>query len=355
MRPNKISINQTYLKMEPLSELLKSMKAIQQKTNSFYGINTIQDYISQIENSPTSIVLKATNSFPDIAKSISDPMIALNKASLIFPNNIFNHVSESKRLGATAFSSLYSDVFSSKESLYESLSKITASQNTVTNSLNRLFQYIDNLQPLGFNTLNNAVLGLSNTYLRDIADRHQWQDAEILKEANETITSVADNYTSNKSIVTIEDLVDFHISIINEFQKLFSKSKSEKIKLFLRDLIALIGIIIALHTSVSNSGDISNKETVNLTTSEIQKAKKEFLEQLDIELRKLNKTRIAQTNVNLMFSNSKRAKVIGLVVKDQNITVIEIRHKWLLITYIDDGAKEPKSGFVFKKYFKVEK
>jgi len=78
------------------------------------------------------------------------------------------------------------------------------------------------------------------------------------------------------------------------------------------------------------------------------------LKQVKFELSKLNKTRIARTNVNLKFADKENCKIIGIVKAGQQITVIEIRHKYLLIAYIDYETNEPKSGFVVKKYFDIE-
>jgi uncharacterized protein YgiM (DUF1202 family) len=81
---------------------------------------------------------------------------------------------------------------------------------------------------------------------------------------------------------------------------------------------------------------------------------KEFYDKIETILSKLQKSRIAKTNVNLRFSTKKNCKIIGLVKLGQPVTVIEIRHKYLLISYIDIETGEPKSGFVIKKYFVVE-
>lgn len=64
--------------------------------------------------------------------------------------------------------------------------------------------------------------------------------------------------------------------------------------------------------------------------------------------------RIATTDVNLRIRPRKKSQIIGVVKKGQEVTVIEIHHKYLLVIYMDNETGDPLSGFVFKKYFNAK-
>jgi|SRR5690554_353531 len=326
--------------MNSLSELMKSITSLQDKIKPFYFNDSI----------PPSF--KASNSISDIAQSLSDRMSPSNKlSSITAESNVFNQVSKNKIFATPFYNESYLFTPLSIASKYKSLSEIAESQFLVTNSLNDLFKKFDT-SPFGFNTLNNAIHGLSNTYLRDIAKRHHWGNAEVVKEVNESIASVSKEYLSENNFVTQDGLEKFGVSLISNIQQLYLNSKSKSVKAYLWELIQVISVLFNFYISAYTLNDISNKEAVSISTSEIREIENKLLEKIDLEFKKLNNTRIAQTNVNLRKSCSKRAQIKGLVKTGQIVTVIEIRHKWLLVTYIDNETEEPFSGFVYKKYFK---
>lgn len=326
--------------MNSLSELQKTITSLQDKIKPF----NVNDSMSNR--------LTASSSIPSLAQSVSDQIGASNKlSSIASASNVLDHVSKNNIFATPFYNESYPFTPLSIASKYKSLSEIAASQFWVTNSLNDLFKNIDSL-PFNFSTLNNAIQGLSNTYLRDIAKSHQWENAEAVKEANEVIASVSKEYVSENNFVTQDDLEKYGVSLLNNIEQLYLKSKSKSIKSYLWELIQVISVLFSFYISAYSLNDISNKEAVAITESEIQELENKLIAKIDLEFKKLNNTRIAQTNVNLRKSCSKRAQIKGLVKTGQIVTVIEIRHKWLLVTYIDNETEEPKSGYVYKKYFK---
>lgn len=320
--------------MNSLSELQKTITSLQDKIKPFNFNETISNG------------LKASNSIPGITQSISDQRSPLNKVNLIAAESNTFSAFANKRISAH-LAAMESLSYKTKQSFKKTLNEIAKSQLLVTNNLNHIFN-----NSYDFSPLNNAILGISNIYLRDIASRKEWGRAEIVKEVNETIISATEDYSSDNDIATREDLEKLSTSLLNTFHELHLKSKSKSIKAYLGQIIQMLIIVFGLYMDFTTLNDISNKEVVDITKSEIQDLEKKLLTKMDNEFKKLNKTRIASTNVNLRKSCSKRAQIKGLVKTGQIVTVIEIRHKWLLVTYIDNETEEPFSGFVYKKYFK---
>ncbi|MEI7526858.1 MAG: hypothetical protein WCJ95_21095 [Mariniphaga sp.] len=206
-----------------------------------------------------------------------------------------------------------------------------------------------------FNSINFAVQGISSAYLKDISLTHAWEDISVAEEASKTIANIADEFLSNSIQVTVQDFDNLRQSVVSELFGLLGKTKADKARQFILDLITVVGFLLTLYFGFQSYSDISNKEVIAETKIELEKISKEFSEKIKLELNKLNKTRIARTNVKLINRDKKNGKVIGLVETGQQVTVIETRHKYLLISYIDIETGEPKSGFVIKKYFDIEK
>jgi uncharacterized protein YgiM (DUF1202 family) len=100
---------------------------------------------------------------------------------------------------------------------------------------------------------------------------------------------------------------------------------------------------------------MSNKEVFENTKVEIQKIKTEIKDHVLDEMNRLQEKRIARRDINLRFSPNNKSKRIGIITKGQDVYILKICHKWILIAYIDNNTKEPKSGFAYKKYFRREK
>ena len=161
----------------------------------------------------------------------------------------------------------------------------------------------------------------------------------------------------NDTIEVFEGLKQNLILLFLELSKLNDKHKL--LPIFF-NIISLIGIYISVKGSLDDA--TRDKKTTELHAELIEKIKI----QSEISIDKILNTvlnevltpqnkRLARTNVNLRKTPNKKAPTIGLVKADQEVTVLEIRHKYLLIAYIDYETNEPKSGFVVKKYFYEEK
>ncbi|QKX05358.1 SH3 domain-containing protein [Aquimarina sp. TRL1] len=237
----------------------------------------------------------------------------------------------------------------------DKLAGLVTSQLTVTGNLGQIAQTIQQSHLNKFNTLSVALQGVSNSFLKEVAIAKTWEDFDIVEEANETISNIAEETLNQTTTITQSDLEEFRTSILNKLTNLLSKSNSERARNFIIELITVIGFVLTLYTLHQQKTDKSNSQIIIETKKELEKLSSDFSQKISIELQKMTKTRVAKTNVNLRFAAKKNSRKIGLVKKGQIVTVIETRHKYLLISYIDFETEEPKSGFVVKKYFATKK
>ena len=214
--------------------------------------------------------------------------------------------------------------------------------------------YAENyVKPL--NALEVALRSISTDFLKNISfddlDVAE-EEYDLVEEATEAIVTQAESLqTFSDKYVTQESFVKFQIQLFDELQLISSKFKSEKAKAFIFQIMQIISFVVMIFSLHSDSHKMTNKELSEIIDDKFKSHQEHTNIKLDSILSQITKQRLATTDVNLRVNNKKRAAIKGIVKKGQLISVIETRHKYLLIYYIDQETGEPKSGFVFKKYF----
>jgi hypothetical protein len=348
--------------MNTLSEILKSVTKQQQQINSFVGLNSFQNIAESIRQSQKPMHLAGLGGISDIAKSLAQQMEPINKANAFITGNLgiqaalaIQSQTDINKFALGGLSSSLANIFKYNQGLSNQIAGIASSQISLSSNLTQIAKSIDNSHLNKFNSLSVAIQGISSSYLREFVKNKEWDDLEIVEEVNDTISSISETLVAKSDSVTGQDLQDLRLSIITDLSDLLAKSKTERVKLFLLELITIIGFILTLYGNYQSSTGKTNQDVIDSTKSEIEKVKKEIFDKIDYEFKKNHKTRISTTNVRLRYSNNKRSQILGLVKEGQKVTVIEIRHKWILASYLDFETGEPKSGFVYKKYFKQKK
>lgn len=348
--------------MNTLSEIIKTITKQQQQINPVLGLSLFQSMAELIRQSQKPMNLAGLGGITDIAKSLAQQMEPIQKSNSFLTGNLGLQASllaTQKASGINSFalgglSTSLVNIFKHNQGLSNKVAGIASSQLFLSNNLAQIAKSIENSHLNKFNSLSVAIQGISSSYLNEFVKHKEWDDLEIVEEVNETISSISETLIAKSETITNQDLQDLKVSIVTDLTELIKKSKTEKVKLFLFDLIIVIGFILTLYGSYQSSTGKTNQDVIDATKIEIDNVKKELFHKIEYEFNKTYKTRISRTNVNLRYSNNRRSKMLGLVKKGQQVTVIEIRHKWLLVSFLDNETGEPKSGFVFKKYFEKE-
>ena len=344
-----------------LQDIFKSMQKQNQTVQSAFGLNSLQAIAVALQNqNKTQLNLSGLSGLKDIAKTISQQIKPFNDASILLGNSLQTQLKAiqypKNKSALFGLNSTLVELARTNQLVSEKLSSFATSQLLLSNNLTQFAEILSQSHLNKFNSFDIALQGISRTYLKSITLTRKWEDISIAEEANETIANVANQILNNTLPVTIEDLVNFKESIVTELFGLLAKTKTDKARQFIFELISVISFLLIFYNPFIISTDKTNTEVIQEIKKEIEKTNKEQLDKIiDQKLKKLSNTRIARINANLKYSERKKSKVIGLVKLGQQVTVIEIRHKYLLISYIDKDTQEPKSGFVMKKYFDVEK
>lgn len=296
--------------------------------------------------------LSGLSSISHLAKSFSQ-QLKPSMAETLLRNDFTSSIKPLISANNFALNSLSTSLSAiAKENLLisQKISNYASSQLILSNNLSKIALMFDNSHLKQFNSLQIAIQGISKTYLKSIEISKSWDDIEIANNVNNKISDETQKVIETVNF-TLEDLENLKISIIQQLTAMLSKTKNEKAKIFIFDLITIICFLITIYTTHQQETSKTSQEVIDEIKEELQKTNATLPNRIAFELAKLNKSRVAKTNVNLRFSTKKKCKIIGLVKQGQQITVIEIQHKFLLISYLDKDTGEPKSGFVVKKYF----
>ncbi|MEI7982484.1 MAG: hypothetical protein WCI71_12595 [Bacteroidota bacterium] len=345
--------------MNTLQDMLTSLQKQNKSMQNVFGMSSLLGIADSIRRQTQSNYnLTVLSGITDIAKTISQQMRPFNASKAILANSLQPQLLvqqfSKNRFALFGLTSSLSEIAKNNQLVSDRLSGFASSQLFLSNSLTGIAKAINQSHLNKFNSLDIAIQGVSQTYLKDIVRTHNWEDIEIAEQANHTITAVTDELINNATQITVEDIDQLKQSIIYELSTLLTKTRTQKARQFIFNLIAIIGLLLTFYGDFMQVTDNSNQDVINITKNEFERFNKELSDKIAFELIKFNKTRIAVTNVNLRYSTKKNTKIIGLLKIGQQVTVIENRHKYMLVTYIDKETGMPKSGFVVKKYFERE-
>jgi uncharacterized protein YgiM (DUF1202 family) len=343
-----------------LQDLVKGMQKHNQSMQRSFGVAPFQEMAAVIKkHNRSQFNLSGISGLADIAKSISQQMKPLNATSTLLGSSIqaqIAAINNSKTQSALfGLTSSLAELAKTNQFASERLLGFAASQLTLSNNLAAIAKTLAQSHLNSFNSIDIALQGLSKTYLKNIAITGNWEDIYVAEEANASISNISDELLNNTSHVSVQDLDNFRQSIVTELFALLVKTRTDKARKLIIDILAVVSFLLTLYNPLDVSTDKTNTDIIELAKREIDQINTDYSAKIETELQRFNKTRTATARVKLRYSEKKNSRVIGLVEVGQQVTVIEIRHKHLLISYLDVMTREPKSGFVSKKYFPVDK
>ncbi|MFD0991667.1 hypothetical protein [Tenacibaculum geojense] len=304
--------------------------------------------------------IKTIDGVANIAKILSNQHITLPNIGSQLAEQIKNSSLQtiSPTLSSSSFINLnqsLKNISKISEPLSKQLAEIGKNQLILSNNLAHIAKSIDKSHLTKFNGISVALEGISNDYLKNITKTRDWNDLLVAENVSEVISSTTTDFIKNDDDgITKEDLEKLKKLIVAELSSLLEKSTSQKAIDFIFKVMIVTTFLMNLYRFNQDNGivELETKDLLPDNIKEIEKSDIDIKKSFETIISQLNSQRIAKTDVHLRYSNKIRTNIIGIVKKGQIVSVIEIRHKYLLISYIDNVTGEPKSGFVVKKYFK---
>ena len=236
----------------------------------------------------------------------------------------------------------------------EQLATVATSWQLLNTSLQNAMPRMDIQQHTAFANFNTALCGISATFLKNIYSTQTWQEAAIVGTTNSIITETLNDVYAGENTFAEDSALDrFKEAILTELAKLLHRTTHQRAKEYLLELISVISVLLSIYSVCTTPG---KRDIAEIVRKELRSALETHKQEIDTLVdRQLAKIRSARLDAPLKYAPKKKARILGIVKQGQQMTVVETRHKYLLVSYIDMETLEPRSGFVLKKYFPMTK
>ncbi|PZX59393.1 hypothetical protein LX80_02867 [Hydrotalea sandarakina] len=339
--------------MDTFHDIMKTLQKQNEIRQSALGLASIQNLAAAVAKQKQLYDFAGISGLTEIAKAYSKQIKPFSVTKNLIDESVLAKLSAIQKATETSplanLSSTLAELARKNQIASNNLSAFATSQIYSSNNLTQIAKALSQTHLSKFNSIDVAIKGLSTAFLKDISYSHNWEDIKVAENANEAVKTVTDELLDSNKPITVNDLDNLKQSIVSELFGLLKKTKTEKGRQFLFDLITVIAFLLTLYGTYVQNTDKSNKEVIQETKKEIEKINKEFSDKIEYEIRKLNRTRTSRVKTSLFFSGHKGSKIIGKVKTGQQVTVIEVLHKYLLVSYLDKETNESKSGCLVLK------
>jgi hypothetical protein len=316
------------------------------KFSNFGGVNGVMD-----------IVKMPYNRFPWNEKfKVISPLelyLSSNPSLRAIIENSGSLDMKAPHLAAISFSAL--EMFQTQRKLSSKLEGLLDSQLGISQSLARLGIGLPSKSLETYAPLSILFGQSTSSFLKGLNDNADWESDENSQEDIAIVTKAFETVSRKTSDIDFEDDRDVLLkeldAIKDDLSKLVSRSNRKSVYDVIFKLMNILSFVIAVCSLFNENGDRIEKLEPPVVSPFSPKDSVEVSLLLTSRVSGKNEVRVAVTNVNLRRAPRKRSKKIGLVQAEQAVWVIERYHKWILICFVDQESGEPKSGYVFKKYF----
>ncbi|GEO06681.1 hypothetical protein AAE02nite_43450 [Adhaeribacter aerolatus] len=352
------------MNLDNIEDLINSLNKQNKSLTSLLSGNMAQNLtkISSL-HSPVKVNPLMATSLSNLAKSFSQPSIADSVIKAIASTNYIANIAKttntlsnkelSNMVAIQGLSSSLHKIINNNPNLNTTLSSVFQTQLSLSQSLNNI---IKNSPKDLFNqnkAISVAIQGISSSYLNSLIKNEQWSEMEEFENTTESIVNATAHLPQDEAVSVVDYLSNLRDGIAQSLTIQYHKVKSPKVRQFIIDLMSTIGFLLAIYTFANPEKQLTQEDFRLAIRQELSIKEEDINKLVEYRVSQLYSQRIAKTNVNLRFSNKKNSSRIGLVLKGQIVFVIEVRGKWILISYLDSQSKKPMSGFVYKKYFTV--
>jgi uncharacterized protein YgiM (DUF1202 family) len=113
------------------------------------------------------------------------------------------------------------------------------------------------------------------------------------------------------------------------------------------NVIAVVGFLISLIAFYLQVTDHGKEEILN----EMKSSEKRIIDKVTETILVLSKKRTAIAKVNIRLKPTKKSQILATLKIGQEVSVISVNHKWILVSYIDFNSGILMTGWAYKKYF----
>lgn len=193
------------------------------------------------------------------------------------------------------------------------------------------------------NNLNFALSGILGQIAAIAAQQRNWTIIEDFEEVTEQAIEFSESLTDD---ITKEQQRQFQILLSSIFA-FVNKHKQKGINTF-RFLEVLL-VFYSYYSIFSTKPELATKSDIrqiNLKQDTII----HYINLVNEQLREAKEYRITNRDCEVKLKPKSKTLTLCKLPKDFELTVLQVNHKWILVSYFDPKDNLPQTGWIMKKY-----
>ncbi len=193
------------------------------------------------------------------------------------------------------------------------------------------------------NNLNFALSGISGQIAAIAAQQRNWTIIDDFEEVTEQAIEFSESLTEE---VTEEQKRQFQVllTLVSAFVKKYGVQG-----LLIIDIILRFAGLHQYYDFLQQKPELPTKEEVNQIAIK-QDSIIQFIEAVNEELKNAKEYRITKRQCDVKLKPKTKTLTVSKLPKDFELVILQVHHKWFLVSYFDPKDNLPQTGWIMKKY-----
>lgn len=192
-------------------------------------------------------------------------------------------------------------------------------------------------------SMQMAMSGLSGSLVNFYAVAKQWEELDDFNDFTDSVANLEEDIL-NKEEITKQDIA----AIFDFFNVKFS-ALEQKIARIGKDRISKLMIYLTVASFIIGCIALIPNHNV-ATKDDIENLRKSIYKKLEDALADTTHQRVVSRNCFVTLKPKSKSLVLNNLDSGVNVTVIQVHHKWVYISFIDSEDNLVHTGWVLKKY-----
>ena len=193
------------------------------------------------------------------------------------------------------------------------------------------------------NNLNYALSGISGQIAAIAAQQRNWTIIDDFEEVTEQAIEFSESLTEE---VTEEQKRQFQVllTLVSAFVKKYGVQG-----LLIIDIILRFAGLHQYYDFLQQKPELPTKQEVNQIAIK-QDSIIQFIEAVNEELKNAKEYRITKRQCDVKLKPKTKTLTVSKLPKDFELVILQVHHKWFLVSYFDPKDNLPQTGWIMKKY-----
>lgn len=336
------------------SQLSEIFKAHEKMTSSFSGLNAITDLAKSFQQQQKTMQsLSGISMLSELTKSMQQQDRLMKSLSGV---NMLSDIAKSMQMPKTALSPTFSafDVitksmkhsnFGIPQSTFDAITSINRQHEQLYGNLRSITDALKIQSPAiaQINSLNFALSGISGQIAALAAEQKNWTIIEDFEEVTEQAIEFSESLTEE---VTEEQQRQFQI-LLTLITTFINKHTQKGIY-----TIRFLEVILLFYTYYGiffPKSELAEKENIRQIDVKLDTVT-HYISLVNEQLKQAKEYRITNRVCEVKLKPKSKSLTLTKLPKDLEVIVIQIHHKWILVSYFDPKDNLPQTGWIMKKY-----